>query len=55
MDPRSGLDYMEKRNFLPLPVHELRPLGRPVRNQRPSVPVRNKVSRTVLFEKDLFA
>jgi hypothetical protein len=31
--PRTGLDDMEKRKFLPLLGLELRPLGRPVRSQ----------------------
>jgi hypothetical protein len=29
---RAGLDDMEKRNFLTLPGHKLRPLGRPARS-----------------------
>jgi hypothetical protein len=33
MDPRAGLDYVEKRKFLTLPTLELRPLGRPARSQ----------------------
>jgi hypothetical protein len=33
VDPRSGLDDMEKWKFLSLPVLELRPLGRPARSQ----------------------
>jgi hypothetical protein len=33
MDPRSGLDDVEKRKFLTLPGLELRPLGRSVRRQ----------------------
>jgi hypothetical protein len=33
MDPRGGLDDMEKRKFLNLPGLKLRPLGRPARNQ----------------------
>jgi hypothetical protein len=32
MDPRVGLDDVEKRKFLTLPELELRPLGRPVRS-----------------------
>jgi hypothetical protein len=31
--PRTGLDDMEKRKFLPLPALELRPLGRPARRR----------------------
>jgi hypothetical protein len=33
VDPRAGLDYMEKWKFLTPPVLELRPLGRPARSQ----------------------
>jgi hypothetical protein len=33
MDPRAGLDDMEKRKFLTLLGLELRPLGRPARSQ----------------------
>jgi hypothetical protein len=33
MNLRVGLDDAEKRKFLPLPGLELRPLGRPGRNQ----------------------
>jgi hypothetical protein len=33
VDPRAGLDNVEKKKFLPLPGLELRPLGRPSRNQ----------------------
>jgi hypothetical protein len=33
MDPRAGLEDMEKRKFLNLPGLELRPLGRPARSQ----------------------
>jgi hypothetical protein len=33
VDPRAGLEYMEKRKFLTQPGLELRPLGRPARNQ----------------------
>jgi hypothetical protein len=33
VDPRSGLDDVEKRKFLTLPGLELRPLGRPARSQ----------------------
>jgi hypothetical protein len=33
VDPRAGLDDVEKRNFLTLPGLELRPLGRPARSQ----------------------
>jgi hypothetical protein len=32
-DPRAGLDDVKKRKFLTLPGLELRPLGRPARNQ----------------------
>jgi hypothetical protein len=35
VDPRAGLDEMEKRKFLALPGLELRPLGRPARSQSP--------------------
>jgi hypothetical protein len=31
--PRTGLDDVEKRRFLPPPGLELRPLGRPARSQ----------------------
>jgi hypothetical protein len=31
MDPRAGLDDVEKRKFLPLQELQLRPLGRPAR------------------------
>jgi hypothetical protein len=31
--PRAGVDDVEKRKFLTLPVLELRPLGRPARSQ----------------------
>jgi hypothetical protein len=31
VDPRAGLDYMEKRKFFTLPGLELRPLGCPAR------------------------
>jgi hypothetical protein len=31
MDPRTGMDNVEKRKFLTLPGIELRPLGRPTR------------------------
>jgi hypothetical protein len=31
--PRTGLEYVERRNILPLPRLELRPLGRPARSQ----------------------
>jgi hypothetical protein len=31
--PRAGLDDLEKRKFLTLPGHELRPFGRPARRQ----------------------
>jgi hypothetical protein len=33
VDPRAGLDDVEKRKFLNLPGLELRPLGSPARNQ----------------------
>jgi hypothetical protein len=33
VDPRAGLDAVEKRKFLILPRLELRPLGRPARSQ----------------------
>jgi hypothetical protein len=33
VDPRAGLDDVEKRKFLPPPGLELRPLGGPARNQ----------------------
>jgi hypothetical protein len=33
VDPRAGLDDVEKRKFLNLPGLELRPLGRPARSQ----------------------
>jgi hypothetical protein len=33
VDPRAGLDDVEKRKFLTLPELELRPLDRPARNQ----------------------
>jgi hypothetical protein len=33
VDPRTGLDYVDKRKFLSLPGLELRPLGRPARSQ----------------------
>jgi hypothetical protein len=33
VDPRAGLDDMEKREFLTLLGLELRPLGLPTRNQ----------------------
>jgi hypothetical protein len=32
VDPRAGLDNVEKRKFLTLPGLELRPLGRPARS-----------------------
>jgi hypothetical protein len=35
VDPRAGLDDVEKKNFLTLPRLELRPLGCPARNQSP--------------------
>jgi hypothetical protein len=34
VDPRAGLDDVEKRKFLPLPRLELRPLCRPARSQQ---------------------
>jgi hypothetical protein len=33
VDPRAGLDNVEKRKFLTLQGLELRPLGRPARRQ----------------------
>jgi hypothetical protein len=33
VDPRGGLDDVEKRKFLTLPGLELRQLGRPARSQ----------------------
>jgi hypothetical protein len=33
VDPRAGLEDVEKRKFLALPGLELRPLGRPTRSQ----------------------
>jgi hypothetical protein len=33
VDPRAGLDDLEKRKFLTIPGPELRPLGRPARSQ----------------------
>jgi hypothetical protein len=33
VDPRAGLDDLEKRKFLTLPRRELRPLSRPARSQ----------------------
>jgi hypothetical protein len=33
VDPRAGLDVVEKRKFLTLPGLELRPLGRPAHSQ----------------------
>jgi hypothetical protein len=33
VDPRAGMDDMEKREFLTLPGLELQPLGRPARSQ----------------------
>jgi hypothetical protein len=33
VNPRAGLDDVEKRKFLPLPELEVRPLGRPARSQ----------------------
>jgi hypothetical protein len=35
VDPRVGLDDVEKRKFLTLPGLELRPIGRPARSQSP--------------------
>jgi hypothetical protein len=32
VNPRAGLDDLEKRKFLTLPGLELRPLGRPARS-----------------------
>jgi hypothetical protein len=33
VEPRAGLDDVEKRKFLKVPGLELRPLGRPARKQ----------------------
>jgi hypothetical protein len=33
VDPRAGVNDLEKRKFLTLPGLELRPLGRPARSQ----------------------
>jgi hypothetical protein len=33
MDPRAGLDDVEKRKFFTIPGLELRPLGRPARSR----------------------
>jgi hypothetical protein len=33
VNPRAGLDDLEKRKFLTLPGFELRPVGRPARSQ----------------------
>jgi hypothetical protein len=33
LEPRAGLDDVEKRKFLTLPGLELRPLGRPARSK----------------------
>jgi hypothetical protein len=33
LDPRTGLDDVEKRKFLTLPGLEYRPLGRPILSQ----------------------
>jgi hypothetical protein len=33
MNPRTGMDDVERRKILPLPGPELRPLGRPTRSQ----------------------
>jgi hypothetical protein len=33
MDPRAGLDYVEKKKFLTIPRLELLPLGRSARSQ----------------------
>jgi hypothetical protein len=35
VDPRAGLDDVEKRKFLTIPGLELGPLGRPARSQSP--------------------
>jgi hypothetical protein len=32
VDPRAGLDDVEKRKFMTLPGFQLRPLGRPARS-----------------------
>jgi hypothetical protein len=33
VDPRAGLDDVERRKILPIPGSELQPLGRPARSQ----------------------
>jgi hypothetical protein len=33
LGPRTGLEDVEERKYLPLPGLELRPLGRPARSQ----------------------
>jgi hypothetical protein len=38
VDPRAGLDYVEKKKFLALPELELRPLGHPAHRQSLSRP-----------------
>jgi hypothetical protein len=42
MDPKTGLDYGERRQILPLPGLELLPLCRAARSEEPS---RHKFSR----------
>jgi hypothetical protein len=42
VDPRAGLDDLEKRKFFTIPGLELRPLSRPARNSE-KVKGRNKV------------
>jgi hypothetical protein len=39
VDPRVGLDDVEKRKFLALPGLEFRPLGRPARSQSLYIPI----------------
>jgi hypothetical protein len=54
VDPRSGLDDVEKRKFFTLPGLELLPLGRPARSQllyeTITVPVLKSVARKRLVE-----
>jgi hypothetical protein len=46
VDPRAGLDYVEKRKFLTLQGLELRPLGRLARSQVPVfISLRDRVAR----------
>jgi hypothetical protein len=50
--PGAGLDDVEKRKFFTLPGLELRPLGRPARNQslyRLSYPGSKLVNASILF------